>query len=116
MRATALAFAALCMLWGAAGPAVADVGNYEFLSSISPKERASMLATAVRTITGSQCDYVSWVVFKGMDINDDSRYYAINCAESGDWLIRLKNGGVAITSVIHCSVLDLVSVPCWAKF
>ena len=49
MRATALAFAALCMLWGASGPAVADVGNYEFLSSISPKERASLLATAVRT-------------------------------------------------------------------
>jgi hypothetical protein len=49
-------------------------------------------------------------------INDDSRYYAINCAESGDWLIRLKNGGVATTSVIHCSVLNLVSVPCWARF
>ena len=116
MRAPALAFAALCMLWDAASPAVADVWNYEFLNSISPEERASLLATAVRTITGSQCDSVSWVVFRGMDVNDDSRYYAISCAESGDWLIRLKNGGVATMSVIPCSVLDLPSAPCWARF
>ena len=116
MRTKALAFAALCMLWGAAGPAVADMGNYEFLNSINPEERASMLATAVRTITGSQCDYVSWVVFKGMDIEDGSGYYAISCAESGDWLIRLKNDEVATMSVIHCSVLDLVNMPCWARF
>ena len=116
MRAKALAFAALCMLWGGAGPVVADVGNYEFLNSTGPEERASMLATAVRTITGSQCGYVSWVVFKGMDVEDDSVYYVISCAESGDWLIRLKNGGDATMSVIHCSILDQVSVPCWAKF
>jgi len=88
--------------------------HYRTLEAQPDTKKARVLRSLVNS-AGYQCDNVTTILFKGAD-RDKAGYWAVACADGGNWMVQVANDSGGSSNVTPCSVLKRVGVECWEKF
>lgn len=92
----------------------ASAQHYRTLEAQPDTKKASVLRSLVNS-AGYQCDNVTTILFKGAD-RDKGGYWAVACADGGNWMVQVANDSGGSSNVTPCNVLKRVGVECWEKF
>ena len=101
----------LVLAWFLAGSASAE-SKYQYFQRQPEAEKTRFLRKSIRT-AGNRCDRVSRYRFMTVD-KAKTGYFAVACADGGDWMVAFHNDSGGSTRVMSCGMVKVVArVDCW---
>jgi hypothetical protein len=92
-----------------------DPATFSSLLHLQPEaEKIRLLRSAINT-AGYPCRDVTTIQFNGSD-DEGAGYWAVACADGGNWMVQVRNDAVGSTSVTSCEILRALRIKCWEKF